>query len=104
MGLLVNIVFKVLLLVFTYLKHSEKIFSHGSCPPELEARKNLLVHEWEHLKRSTETHICSQVNKRADSAVLHHDLGFSSCFALDVIDMVSHRPEPSRQPYLSLDY
>ena len=26
------------------------------CPPELEARKNLLVHEWKHLKRSTETH------------------------------------------------
>jgi len=63
--LLVNIVFKVLLLVFTYLKHSEdkKIFSHGSCPPELEARKNLLVHEWEHLKRSTETYICSQVSR-----------------------------------------
>jgi len=37
-----------------------KKISDGShpypCPPELEARKNLLVHEWKHLKRSTETH------------------------------------------------
>jgi len=50
--------------------------------------KNLLVHEWKHLKRSTKTCVDTL-----------------SCFTLDlengkfVINMVSHRPEPTRQPY-----
>jgi len=74
-------------------EHSEdkKIFSDGShpypCPPELEAHKNLLVHEW-----------------KPSSAQQRH-VDTLSCFTLDsengkfVINMVSHRPEPTRQPY-----
>ncbi len=96
----------------THISEDKKTFSHGSypypCPPELEARKNL---SW-CMNGSTSSAqqrrvICSHVNKRADVRRRTSRFGFLIVFHARkysrdlniVIDLVSHRPEPSRQPY-----
>ena len=91
----------------THITEDKKTFSLTSyphpCPPEFEARKNL---SW-CMNRSTSSaqQICSHVNKRAD--VRRRTSGFLIVFHARkyprdlkiLIDLVSHRPEPSRQPY-----